>query len=71
MDDDGARATTERLKDRLRACCSTTEVNDVVRAIAAEVAVHEAIDPVGVIQIRNLAAWKRAGFDSGAGPVER
>lgn len=49
----------EALKDKLRACTTIDEVNATVRRIAPKVADMAARDPVGAIQIRNLAAWKR------------
>lgn len=52
-------AAAEALKDRLRACKTTEEVNATVKEIAPEVEALAAADPVGVIHIKNLAAWKR------------
>lgn len=57
-----AYARTEALKNRLRACTSIAEVNATAKAIAREVAAHQPADPVGVIQLRNLVAYLRAGF---------
>lgn len=50
----------EALKDKLRACTTIDEVNATVRRIAPKVADMTGSDPVGAIQIRNLAAWKRS-----------
>lgn len=57
--------TTERFKDRIRACVSIREVNETVREIARDVKAHEAEDASGVWQIKNLAEYQRLAIQNG------
>lgn len=58
-------ATTEALKDRVRACTSATALNATVWAIAAEAKAHELRDPGGIVQLRNLITYQRTAIARG------
>lgn len=60
-----AIATTERLKDRIRACVTLAEVSRAVAEIAVDAKAHEPNDPGGIAQLRNLISWQRQAIDNG------
>lgn len=58
-------ATTEHFKDRIRSCATTAQVDAAARDIAAEAKAHEARDPGGIAQLRQLIAYQRMCIDKG------
>jgi len=58
-------ATTEALKDRIRACTTLGEVATVAAEIAEAAKAHAAQDPAGIAQLRNLVVWQREAIASG------
>ncbi|CAM3092998.1 hypothetical protein PANO111632_02730 [Paracoccus nototheniae] len=58
-------ATTEALKARVRACTTTSHVDAAARAMAAEAKAHEASDPGGIAQLRNLITYQRTAITRG------
>lgn len=64
-------ATTEALKDRLRACRTAAEVDATARAIAPKAKAHEAQDPGGIAQLRNLITYQRMSIARGWLRTER
>lgn len=58
-------ATTEALKDRIRACTTLGEVTAVTAEIAEAAKAHQPLDPAGIAQLRNLATWQREAIASG------
>lgn len=58
-------ATTEALKDRVRACTTVAALNAAVQAIAAKAKAHEPRDPGGIVQLRNLITYQRTAIARG------
>lgn len=57
----------ETIKDQLRAAKTIEAVNTTVKHVAEAVTALQLIDPVGVIDIKNLAAYRRMSIEKGWG----